>query len=564
MVGGCNAAGCAAAAPNGEIYDPATGAWSVTGPMLQARASHAAALLPDGRVMAVGGDAVGWDTTEIFDPRTNQWTDGGLMTVGRSSHAAATLSSGQVLAAGGMDTWGAINGASDVGDPATATWTPVPDMFDARMYFPLVALEDGRALAIGGEQVQLHSFVDIPRCEIFDPQSGAWSRTGSMAVARESHSATVLSNGQVLVAGGVDGASGLFTARAEAYTPTVVPRSFTETFDGQADDASTLATGWGFLAGTVNPSGPSAEFALNDGVNAAKLTSQDDAGSQFGSGHLFLENDFLAADPTAQGRGDALLFTNEFLASNNASSIDLNGASVSVDYANGDAASAGPALQFAFQLSTGQWFVHGQALAGNTTQAVTHGMLGTGPIGPTMTFVPLAVDPGAVADARLVPNPAASRSLSAAELSKVIAAGIYSNPSPADPAPTRIDNYQISGFSVGCRPGLVADLRLAPLPGRVARLAWAAAARGTSFDVVRGALTTLVATRGNFAAAVDACLANNIAASAIDDTAVPAPASGFFYVVRASGCEGGSYDSGSPSQLGSRDAGIAAAPATCP
>jgi hypothetical protein len=565
VVGGCNLVGCGSGTTSTELFDPATNTWSPTGSLAMTRAGHTATLLQDGRVMVVSGDSVTWDTTEIYDPATGLWSDGGWLNAGRSAQAAALLSTGQVLIAGGLDLNGAIIAASETGDAANALWTFAPDMFDARQYHGLLALNNGRALVIGGQKVQGHQYVDIPRCELFDPVAGTWSHTGSMLVARDGHLGTVLSNGEVLVTGGVDGASGLFTKRTEVYTPETFSLSFNETFDGYSESVPPCAASWHNESGTSNLSAVSTDFCLNDAANVIKLSAINDLGSQFNSAHLFIENDFLPNEPANLGRGDALIFTNKFLSANNASSIDLNGASVSFDYSNGDATNPGPALQFAFQLSSGAWFAYQTPVPGNSTQAVTHAVMSPVPINSTFMFVPLIVDPNAASgDARLVPNSVGTRTLSSTELSKVIAAGIYSNPAPQDMSPTRIDNYQITSFAIGCTPGLTTALQVTSLPGNVSRLSWGLGARATASDVVRGSLETLAATQGSFAAATNDCLANNLAANTIDDTSVPAAAGGFFYLVRSVGCDNGSYDSGTVGQEGSRDSGILAASATCP
>ncbi len=95
-----------------------------------------------------------------------------------------------------------------------------------------------------------------------------------------------------------------------------------------------------------------------------------------------------------------------------------------------------------------------------------------------------------------------------------------------------------------------------------ALLSWTSSASATTgYDVARGLLSTLLATNGDFQAATDACLANDYGAAALDNLDVPEPGEGFFYVVRAVGCNqlNGSYDDLVPEQTGSRDAGIDAA-----
>ncbi len=92
-----------------EIYDPATDSWTKTAPMLEFRASHTLTLLPDGRVLAAGGqdprtgDYSIYATTEIYDPATNEWTAGPDMSEPRMSHSATLLpNGGGVFIAGGI------------------------------------------------------------------------------------------------------------------------------------------------------------------------------------------------------------------------------------------------------------------------------------------------------------------------------------------------------------------------------------------------------------------------------------------------------------------------------
>src|SRR5207253_5732141 len=54
---------------------------------------------------------------------------------------------------------------------------------------------------------------------LYDPTTGTWSVTGSLSTARYVHTATLVPNGKVLVAGGHDPLSGSSFASAELYDP---------------------------------------------------------------------------------------------------------------------------------------------------------------------------------------------------------------------------------------------------------------------------------------------------------------------------------------------------------
>jgi hypothetical protein len=85
------------------------------------------------------------------------------------------------------------------------------------------------------------------------------------------------------------------------------------------------------------------------------------------------------------------------------------------------------------------------------------------------------------------------------------------------------------------------------------------------YDLVRGSLGLLNSSGGNYTTATQACLANDQAAANYTDSALPPPGGGFFYLVRGTSCGGaGTYDSGAASQIGGRDAEIAASASACP
>jgi len=96
------------------------------------------------------------------------------------------------------------------------------------------------------------------------------------------------------------------------------------------------------------------------------------------------------------------------------------------------------------------------------------------------------------------------------------------------------------------------------------RLWWGTVAGATGYDLVRGSLNQLVATGGNFASPLvtQTCLANDRVATYWLHTETPAAGQGVWYVLRK--VPGGTYDSGAPSQIGSRDAEISASGNGCP
>lgn len=103
-----------------------------------------------------------------------------------------------------------------------ASWTATADMAAGRLHHTATLLADGRVLVAGGTPGEENDREKDPlaSAELYDPKTGTWSATGSMATPRKDHAATLLDNGMVLVAGGVR-SEGPFTplASAELYDP---------------------------------------------------------------------------------------------------------------------------------------------------------------------------------------------------------------------------------------------------------------------------------------------------------------------------------------------------------
>jgi N-acetylneuraminic acid mutarotase len=187
-----------------------------TGSLAQAREYHTATLLPDGKVLVAGGYNGHLDlaSAEAYDPANRTWAVTGNLTAGRISHTATLLPNGKVLVAGGIGSFFEITSA-ELYDPATGTWTPTGNLNYGRYSHTATLLPDGRVLVAGGfQQSHYRPPVPLPVAELYDPATGTWSPTGNLITGRGNHTATLLPNGKVLVAGGESGPS---LASAELY-----------------------------------------------------------------------------------------------------------------------------------------------------------------------------------------------------------------------------------------------------------------------------------------------------------------------------------------------------------
>ena len=125
------------------------------------------------------------------------------MTTPRANAAAIRLRDGRVLICGGTATGeiGGVLSSAELYDPVARTFTPTGSMTVPRTGQTITMLHDGRVLLTGGDQNAGYRS-QLASAEIYDPSSGAFTATGSMSTPREGHTATMLRDGRVLVAGG--------------------------------------------------------------------------------------------------------------------------------------------------------------------------------------------------------------------------------------------------------------------------------------------------------------------------------------------------------------------------
>jgi len=209
------------------IHAASSGGWEPGGEMALGRSRHTATLLPDGTVLVAGGytgvlsSPMSTSTAEIYDPFSAAWQPAPSMADARSRHSATLLADGRVLVAGGRDNNGLATASTEIYDPLTRTWSATGNLQVARMDHTATLLDDGRVLVAGGQsQAAGYGNLAEKSVETYDPATGLWSIGKSMANARYGHTAKKLPSGKVLVAGGA-GHSGdsVYSFRAEIFDP---------------------------------------------------------------------------------------------------------------------------------------------------------------------------------------------------------------------------------------------------------------------------------------------------------------------------------------------------------
>jgi len=183
-----------------ELYDPATGIWGTTGSLIAPHNLHTATLLSSGKVLVAGGRDSNYfqlASAELYNPITGTWSAARRLATARDSHTATLLPNGEVLVAGGFGG----NASAELYDPATGTWTATGSLITARGGHTATLLPNGKVLAAAGFSVN-YPYPCLSSAELYDPATGTWATANNLAHVRSGHTATLLPNGNVLVAGG--------------------------------------------------------------------------------------------------------------------------------------------------------------------------------------------------------------------------------------------------------------------------------------------------------------------------------------------------------------------------
>jgi N-acetylneuraminic acid mutarotase len=246
------------------IQQAKAGSWIIINPMAAARTSHTATLLTNGQVLVAGGIAgsfpnlIHLSSAELFNPATETWTNTGSMITAREDHTATLLTNGWVLVTGGYDSNGNSISQAELYNPVSGTWENTGAMHVAREHHTATLLTNGLVLVAGGDGGNLGNINPISSAELYNPITGIWTTTGSLNASRAYQTATLLANGKVLVAGGIAGGNNpsiAATNSTELFNPATGTWTITGALNvGRYSHTATLLTSGQVLveAGTTS------------------------------------------------------------------------------------------------------------------------------------------------------------------------------------------------------------------------------------------------------------------------------------------------------------------------
>jgi N-acetylneuraminic acid mutarotase len=198
-----------------HVYNPKTDSWVVRAAM-PIKLDHMQAVTVGGKIYMMGGLTT-WpdgdvDTVYIYDPGANAWTQGASFPAGRGRGASGiAVRDGKIYVAGGLHGGTAVPWV-DVYDPATDSWSSLPDMPRAREHFH-AAIVGGKLWAIGGRQGPINTTVG--QTDAFNFSTGTWETGFAQIPTQRGGYGVGVSGDEIIVFGGEGG--GTAHAEVEAY-----------------------------------------------------------------------------------------------------------------------------------------------------------------------------------------------------------------------------------------------------------------------------------------------------------------------------------------------------------
>jgi len=267
VVGGFDGSGSPLA--SAELFNPVTGTFSSTANNMPNKAAgHTATWIPTiNRVLVVGG---GNASSQLYDPATNKWNAGGGIANQVSFHTATWIPSiGKVLIAGGSGNNGSTSNAALLYDPSTGSFANTGNMTVSRDYHTAVLLtsgpNSGKVLIAGGRSGSSKAYTYLSSAELYDPVTGTFTATGSMASARQyftamyfsGTTANPLATPTFVEAGGISGTAAAQTrlSSTEQYPASSFGTFASMTAPRAAHTATALADGTVLVVGGQGSNG---------------------------------------------------------------------------------------------------------------------------------------------------------------------------------------------------------------------------------------------------------------------------------------------------------------------
>ncbi|MCX6174926.1 MAG: T9SS type A sorting domain-containing protein [Ignavibacteriales bacterium] len=213
--------GVSGPASNGaEIFNITNFKWGTAISMNKGRGDHNLVKLNDGSILAIGGYSE--KTCEILDKNLTNWIFTDSLKMSRwYGQSVVIMQNGNVMIIGGYK--GSLNDPSqraikecEIYNYSGKFWEITSELNIGRFGHTATVLKDERVIVIGGNTIN-NGVILLNSCEIFNPITKSWTTVAPMHYSRAGHSATLLSNGKVLVVGGKQAISELYNPSTDTW-----------------------------------------------------------------------------------------------------------------------------------------------------------------------------------------------------------------------------------------------------------------------------------------------------------------------------------------------------------